>query len=248
MNHEELITNLKRLHLPTFATNYMEIAKQCEKARQSHTEYLASLVASEIEQKKMLKIKKAIKASQIPIPKILGSYDFTCRSGINAEQVARLASGDFIRKASNVVLYGPFGVGKSHLASALTIAACEVGYNCLFISTQSMISQLAEAQSNLTMTQLFKKLDKFDLITLDELGYTPQNAEGANLFFQLISQRYERRSLLITTNLPFSAWDKVFINPMSTEAAVDRIIHNCETFNISGTSWRSKEAQNRQQK
>jgi DNA replication protein DnaC len=247
MNHEELVSNLKRLRLPTIAADYSETAQQCEKARRSHEQYLASLVASEIEQKRLNRIKKTIKASKIPISKTLEAYDFTCRKGIGPEQAARLASGDFIRKAANVVLYGSFGVGKSHLASALTVAACEAGFHCLFISTHAMIADLVKAQSNLSLTHLFKKLDRFDLITLDELGYTPQNAEGADLFFQLISQRYERRSLLITTNLTYSAWDKVFINPMATEAAVDRIIHNCETFNITGPSWRAETAKRRSQ-
>ena len=135
------------------------------------------------------------------------------------------------------------GVGKSHLAEALTRELCQLGYRCLYTSVSSVIAELTLAQKNLTLTQYFKKLDRYDLITLDELGFTPESKDGADLFFQLISQRYERKSIIITTNLTYSEWNKVFLNPITTAAAVDRIIHHCETFNIQGDSGRTEEAE-----
>ena len=247
MNREELIANLKCLRLPTMAVDYLETARQCEKVKNTHEQYLACLVTAEVEKKRYVRIQRRIKEAQIKIPKRLGTYDYSCRKGITAEQVGRLALCDFVRKAANVVFYGPFGVGKSHLATGLTIAACETGYRCLWRSTQEMVAELVKAHRTLTLSPLLKKLDGFDLICLDELGYTPQTAEGADLFFQFISQRYERRSLVISTNLTYSEWDKVFLSPMATAAAVDRIIHNCETYNISGPSWRAEEAKKRTQ-
>lgn len=245
MNREELIANLRCLRLPTMAADYLETARQCEQAKHTHERYLACLVAAEVEKKRLVRVQRRIKEAHIKIPKRLETYDFTCRKGITTEQVGRLRECDFIRKAANIVFYGPFGVGKSHLASGLMIAACEAGYRCLWRSTCELIDDLVKAHRTLTLSPLLKKLDGFDVICLDELGYTPQTAEGADLFFQFISQRYERRSLVITTNLTYSEWDKVFISPMSTAAAVDRIIHNCETYNISGPSWRAEEAKRR---
>lgn len=245
MNHEELVTSLRNLHLPTMALEYVEVARQCEKTNRTHEQYLACLVATESDRKRRERIRLRIRDAQIPVPKALDAYDFACRKGITAQQVHRLITCDFIRRAGNVVFYGGHGVGKSHLATVLTVAACEAGYRALYSSTQAMVTRLIDAHKTLTLASLFKKLDRFDLITLDELGYSPQSPEGADLFFQLISQRYERKSFVITTNLPYSDWESVFLNPMATAAAVDRIIHNCETFNISGPSWRAEEAKRR---
>lgn len=245
MNREELIINLNCLRLPTMARDYLETARQCEKTKATHEQYLACLVKAEVEKKKLVRMQRRTKEAQIKRPKRLETYDFSCRKGITQEQVTRLGGCDFIRKAANVVFYGPFGVGKSHLAAGLTVAACEAGFRSLWRTTQEMMDELVRAHRTLTLSPLLKRLDGYDVICLDELGYTPASAEGADLFFQFISQRYERRSLIITTNLTYSEWDKVFLNPMATAAAVDRIIHNCETYNISGPSWRAEEAKKR---
>jgi DNA replication protein DnaC len=227
------------------AEDYLETARQCEKTRSTHEQYLACLVKAEIEKKRLVRIQRRIKEAQFKRLKQLETYDFSCRKGITVEQVTRLKDCDFIRKAANVVFYGPVGVGKSHLAVGLAIAACEAGYRCLWRSTKELIDELVAAHRTLTLSPLLKRLDGYDLICCDELGYTPQTNEGADLFFQFISQRYERRSLIITTNLTYSEWDKVFLSSMATAAAVDRIIHNCETFNVLGPSYRAEEAKKR---
>jgi DNA replication protein DnaC len=157
----------------------------------------------------------------------------------------RLTEGDFVRQAFNLVFYGTFGVGKTHLVIALVESLCALGYKCLFTSTHSLINELLSTKRDLTLTALFKRLDRFDVIACDELGYVPHDQDGADLFFQLISQRTERKSMIITTNLTYSEWDRVFINPITTAAAVDRIIYRCETFNVKGPSWRGMEAKKR---
>ena len=126
------------------------------------------------------------------------------------------------------------GWGKTHLAIALTRQLCELGFKCYFSSVHELINQLVSAKRELTLTSLSNRLDKFDLIVCDELGYVAHERDGADLFFQLIAQRSERKSMLITTNLTFSEWEQVFLDPRTTAAAVDRVIPNCETFNISG--------------
>ena len=248
MKHEELIASLKQLHLPSMAHGYAEVARQCEQAKRTYEQYLAALAAMEIAHKRSCRIARYVKDAKLPKDRSLEGYDFKCRSGISEQQVRRLAEGTFVQQGWNVVFYGGFGVGKSHLALALTRMLCETGQRCLFISTHDLILRLLEAQKNLTLAAEFRSLHRFDLITLDELGFTPQSRDGADLFFQFISQRYERKSLMITTNLTYSEWDKVFINSVTTAAAVDRIIHKCETFNILGPSWRADEAKKRMEK
>lgn len=245
MKHEELISSLKSLHLMTMAAEYSAVARQCEQQKRTYEQYLAALVASELARKRAQRIGRLLKAAELPKDRRIEAYDFKCRTGINEQQVRRLAEGDFVRQGWNVVLFGGFGVGKSHLGLALTRALCEAGYRCYFTSVHDLINDLLEAQKTLTLAAHFRRLDRFDLITLDELGFTPQSKDGADLFFQFISQRYERKSLLITTNLAYSEWDKVFLNPITTAAAVDRVIHNCETFNVKGPSWRQEEANKR---
>jgi len=245
MKHEELMANLKRLHLAAMALGYSEVARQCETAKKTFEQYLAALVAMEMAHKNELRIGRILKEAKLPKDQRLETYDFKCRTGISELGVRRLGSGDFVRQSVNVVLYGGFGIGKSHLANALTRMLCEAGVRCYFTTTHDLINGLLEAQKTLSLAAHFRRLDRYDVITLDELGFTPQSKDGADLFFQFISQRYERKSLIITTNLTYSEWDKVFLNPVTTAAAVDRIIHNCETFNIKGQSWRAETAKRR---
>jgi DNA replication protein DnaC len=248
VKHEQLQSGLRRLFLHAMGREYTAVAKEHEKSKRSYEQYLASLVDLELADKDRLRTERLIREAKIPLVKHTAEYDYSERKGITAQEVSRLCQGEFVQSAGNVVLYGDMGVGKSHLAMAITRSLCERNFRCLFMSTAAFISELCAAQKNLMLSSLFRRLDRYDLITLDELGYTPQNQEGADLFFQLIAQRYERKSLMITTNLTFSEWDKVFLSTTSTAAAVDRIIHHCETFNIQGPSWRAESAKRRFQK
>lgn len=245
MELETLIKNLKEIKLPTFSKEYLEVARLCEKEQKPYEQYLAILAKQEVADRKLKKAQKFLKEAKLPVDKDLEEFDFSIRTGITKKQAYRLAEGDFLDKAENVIFYGSFGVGKSHLAMSIVKKLTEKGKRCYFISTQKLISILIEAQQNLKLSSLFKRLDKFDLIVLDELGYTPQNKEGADLFFQFISDRYERKSLMITTNLTFSEWEKVFLDPITTQAAIDRIIHNSQTFNFVGASFRAETAKRR---
>lgn len=245
MKHEELMTGLKKLFLYEIAKEYVEVSKLAEKQRKTYEQYLANLVQIELHAKHQQKVKRLIRQAKLPLPKALESYDFNLRTGITAQQFNRLTEGEFVRQASNVVFFGSFGVGKTHLAIVLTEHLCGLGFKCLFTSTHALINQLLSAKRDLTLASLMKRLDHFDVIACDELGYIPHDQDGADLFFQLISQRSERRSMIITTNLTYSEWDRVFLNPITTAAAVDRIIYKCETFNIGGENWRGMMAKKR---
>lgn len=202
----------------------------------------------ELEHRQELRLKRLLKEAKLPTDKILSDYNFGHVTGIGARDVDKLITGQFINEAKNIVLFGDVGVGKTHLAIGIVKKLCEIGIRCWFTSTSNLIEKLQEAKQSLNLANLWKKLDRYHLIVCDELGYIPQNKDGADLFFQFISQRYERRSIMITTNLTYSQWDEVFIDKVTTTAAVDRIIHHCKTFNIQAPSWRRTHAQEKQEK
>lgn len=246
MNHQELVAGLKRLHLHAIAKDYADVARICEQEKTSYEQYLAAVIQRELSAKQSAKVKRLINAANLPRQKTIDTYDFTKREGITKEIVSRLAVGQFVKDAWNIVFFGSSGLGKSHLAEAIILALCNKEFRCRFVTMPSLIEELITAQMTLTLADYFRRLDRFDLIAIDELGYSPQKQDGADLFFKLISHRYERKSIMVTTNLTYSEWDKVFLNPITTAAAVDRIIHRCETFNITGPSWRAEEALRRQ--
>jgi DNA replication protein DnaC len=221
-------------HLATIAT----------KEKSSHEQYLSMLTNVELERRKELKRKRFLKDAKLPVDKDLGSYDYSNVKGIGIRDINKIISGKFLEKAENIVLYGDIGVGKTHLAIGIIKKLCEKGIRCYFTSTSALIERLEEARKGLLLTNMWKRLDRYQLIVCDELGYIPQTKEGADLFFQFISQRYERKSILITTNLTYSQWFNVFLDEITTSAAVDRIIHHCKTFNIQGASWRQSQAKN----
>lgn len=247
MKLEELSLHLRELRLPTILKEFSVIARQCEKDKPPYEQYLASLLQVEITERRRKKSQRLLREAKLPVDKDLEDFDFDIRTGITRAQAFEISKGDFLQKAENIVFYGSFGVGKSHLAMAIGKKLCLAGYRCLFLTTQGLITILLEAQNDLKLSSAMKRLDKFDLIILDELGYTPQSSDGADLFFQFISDRYERKSILITTNLTYSEWDKVFLNRATTQAAIDRIIHRCQTYNLKGPSFRAQEAQKRGQ-
>jgi DNA replication protein DnaC len=238
MTNEELTKGLRQLNLPAIAGGYSDASRAAEKGRLTYEQYLAGLVVEELGAKTEIRIKRLTKEAKLPLEKRIETFDFANRSGITEGEFKRLAKGDFAREGSNLVFYGSFGVGKTHLGIALIKELVKSNIRCLFVSTHGLIEQMLEAKKNLTLQSLFKRLEKYDLLVCDELGYIAQTQDGADLFFQLLSLRAERKSILITTNLTYSEWDRVFINPLNTAAAIDRIIHKCDTFNIKGPSWR----------
>ncbi len=245
MNHEELLMGLRKLFLHEISREYIEVSKLAEKERKTYEQYLANLVQIELRAKHQQRVKRLIHQAKLPLNKSLETYNFDLRTGITAQQFNRLAEGDFVRQAINIVFFGSFGVGKTHLAITLTERLCGRGFKCFFTSTHALINQLLAAKRDLTLASLLKRLDAYDVLACDELGYIPHDQDGADLFFQLISQRTERKSMIITTNLTYSEWDRVFLNPTTTAAAVDRIIYKCETFNIGGENWRALTAKKR---
>lgn len=245
MSQAELNELLKDLRLQGILENYSDVALKAQRDNKTYEEFLQRLVQIETNNRSEKRIKRLKREAKLPIIKDLENYDYKSVKGVTARDMARLSTGNFIKKGGNIVFFGSFGLGKTHLSIGLIQKLCERNFRCLFTSTSTLIESLIEAKQNLKLSDLWKKLDRYDLIACDELGYIPESKEGADLFFQLISQRYERKSLLITTNLAYSEWDKVFLNDITTGAAVDRIIHDCETFTLSGKSRRLNDAQSK---
>jgi DNA replication protein DnaC len=222
---------------------YSNLAVIAAKEKNSFEQYLSMLTNVELERRQELKVKRLLSVAKLPVDKSLDDYNFTEINGIGPRDLLTLSTGGFVEQSENVVLYGDIGVGKTHLAIGIVKKLCDVGIRSYFTSVSALIELLLEAKKNLNLANLWKRLDRFQLIVCDELGYLPQTKDGADLFFQFISQRYERRSILITTNLAYSKWDEVFLDKITTTAAVDRIIHHCKTFNIQGPSWRRSHAE-----
>jgi DNA replication protein DnaC len=244
MNHE-LIAILKALRLQYAASNYPEFSKQAEKKNATYETFLLNLMTGELAVKTKLKVDAIKRKAKMPTSKAIETYEHQENNGITPAQLRKLLTGQFLREAGNVVFFGPCGVGKTHLAIAITNKLCELGHKCLFKTTAKLIAELTEAQKSQKLIALYKRLDVFDLIVLDELGYVPTDQDGATLLFQLIADRSERKSLMITTNLVYSEWNTIFGSNIMTSAAVDRIIFNCETYTITGESWRQKRAKNK---
>jgi DNA replication protein DnaC len=240
-SHSELTNKLKDFRLSGMGNHFYELAKRAEKEKLTYEQYLSLLVEKEILTRTSNRTKRLLISSKIPVMKTIEEFNFAPIEGITKTEWNDLASGDFIKNKTNLVFYGLFGVGKTHLATSLLVEFSKKGIPCLFTSTHKLIQDMLIAKENLTLNQLFKKLDRYDVILFDELGYVPQNEDGGNLFFQLISDRSERKSIIITTNLTFSEWDKVFSNKLSSAAAIERVLHKSKVFNLKGPSHRQPE-------
>jgi DNA replication protein DnaC len=240
-----LESNLKNLKLPTILGNYTKAAKEALEQKSSYEQYLLRLSRNEIEERFNKRIKQLIGQARFPRIKTLDSFDFS-QVNISKECIVQLSHGNFLDDAINIVFFGSQGSGKTHLASAIGRELCLKGYRVIFFTGCALVQDLVKAKNNLTLTNFFKKMSVYDLVIIDELGYIPFEKVEGDLLFQFISDRYEKKSLMITTNLAFSEWDKVFKDVMVSSAAVDRIVHYSQIFNFEKEdSFRTLEAKKR---
>ncbi len=238
-----LQTLLTALRLPTIKRLWSDIAEQSDREGWPAARLLATLSELEVADREQRRIARHLDQSKLPTGKRLIDFDFKAIPMVSAAHIEALSSGDrWLAAGQNLLFFGPPGVGKTHLAAALGRTLIENGYRVLFSRTTDMVQRLQSARQELNLPNLLEKLDRFDLLILDDLSYVEKDQAETSVLFELISTRYERRSLLITANQPFGEWDKVFPDPAMTVAAIDRLVHHATIFEMNVESYRRRQA------
>jgi DNA replication protein DnaC len=230
--------HLKTLKLPTFLREYAKLARQCAAEGLDHVQFLARLVELELIDRERRMIERRIKAAKFPATKSLDSFDFIAIPGLNKMQVLELARCEWIERRDNVIALGPSGTGKTHIALGLGLAACQKGLSVGFTTAAALVHELMEARDERRLLRLQKQMAGVELLIIDELGFVPLSKTGAELLFELISQRYERGATMITSNLPFDEWTDVFGSERLTGALLDRLTHHVNILEMNGESYR----------
>ena len=236
-----LDTYLKALRLPTFVQNYRKFAEEAAQANHSYDRFLLALTEQEMAQRERNRVARRIKAAHFPVLKELASFDFSCISSPNKQRVLELARGSYIQKAEPIILVGNPGLGKTHIATGVALAACRQGHRVAFYNAAGLVNQLILAQDEHRLHKFLATMLKHRLIVLDELGFIPLSPTGAHLIFQFCSALYERVALIVTTNLQFSAWTQVFGDERLTAALLDRLAHRAHILEFVGESYRFRE-------
>lgn len=237
-----LLRDLKELRLPSIAAQWQRLAEQARRKRLPHASYLAELVRQEVVDREERRIKRRVAEARLPVLKTLDAFDFDAGHGLDRDDVLELFDCEFVAAHSNVVLMGGVGTGKTHLAIALGLACCQRSYRVRFTTAAELTNQLVEAKLAGRLGRALDRMARYDVVILDELGYVPFDKEGADLLFGFITRVYERRSLIVTTNLEFGRWSEVFLDATAAAAVIDRIVHHAVVLQTSGESYRLRDA------
>ncbi|MFQ6109745.1 MAG: IS21-like element helper ATPase IstB [Candidatus Aminicenantales bacterium] len=241
MDKERITSNLKTLSLHTVAQIYEQEAQKAVKTNMTYQGYLGKLVEEEVLCKTDKSINRRIQIAMFPFIKTLEEFDFSFQKSLNEKFIRELSHLNFLEEAKNIIFLGPPGVGKSHLAISLGVVACQKRKRVLFYSTESLMTDLAAADFSGSIQKKLDLLSRIDLLIIDELGYMQMNNASAKLFFQLISKRYEKGSIILTTNKPFEEWGQIFEDEVIAAAILDRLLHHCFPIVIKGKSYRTKD-------
>lgn len=230
--------NLKALKLSTMSSRLEEHVRQASESHQSYEEFLLGLTDIELQVRADNRLKRRLKEARFPLMKPLDTFEFEKAVGLDARQIRELCTGEYIGQSHNVIFLGKSGTGKTHLATGLGIEACKQGFRTRFVTGCALVNELVEAQEERVLSRLLKRYASYDLLILDELGYVPFSKIGAELLFQVLAERHERKSVIVTTNLGFADWTQIFGEANLTAALLDRLTHRASILTCSWSSYR----------
>jgi DNA replication protein DnaC len=241
MSGSDLAYLCRALKAPTLASAVDRLAERARADNWTHEEFLAACLEREVAARQANGGELRIRAAKFPARKTLEDFDWDHQRSAKREVIAHLGALDFIEARDNAVFLGPPGTGKTHLATGISIRACQAGHRVLFATAAEWVDRLATAHDNGSLHDELRRLGRYPLLVIDEVGYIPFEADAANLFFQLISARYERASVIVTSNKPFGRWGEVFGDPVVAAAMIDRLVHHADIVNLKGDSYRLKD-------
>lgn len=244
-SQDKIVHYLKELRLPVIRSNFESLAKEAEAESLSYERYLLELLEREMETRSYNRINRYLNLSRLPLEKNIETFDLKRLPTKVARKVSHLLEGHFVKQKENILAFGNPGSGKSHLICAVGQELIRKGYKVLFYNCNLLVQELLKAKQELTLVKLLKKLSRYEVLVLDDIGYVQQNRDEMEVLFTLLAERYEKSSVMITSNLSFSGWDKIFKDPMTTAAAIDRLVHHSVILELNLPSYRMEEAKSK---
>jgi DNA replication protein DnaC len=244
----ELRANLKALHLSNMARNLEGLLRQAKESGIGYDEFLLDLTGAELQARAESRLNRRIKEARFPLLKPIETFDLAAVPDLDLRLFRELAGGGYIQEHRNVIFLGRSGTGKTHMATALGIEACKNNFRTRFVTCYGLVNELVEARQERALQRLVQKYVRCDLLVMDELGYVPFSKEGAELLFQVLAERHEKGSVIITTNLGFADWTRVFGDATMTAALLDRLTHKAHIINCNWESYRLKQSLNQKAK
>jgi DNA replication protein DnaC len=233
-----LNTQLRELRLPAFREHFESLARRAEQDTLSYEQYLLELVSRECQTRHINRMETALRQSSLPLEKSLSTFDVKRLPAKVARQVKSLLDGSFVDRSENVLAFGNPGSGKTHLLAAVGQELIRQGRRVLFCPCSLLVQELLIAKRDLKLSRALKRLQRFEVLIIDDIGYVQQSREEMEVLFTLLAERYERGSILLTSNLPFSRWEQIFKDPMTTAAAIDRLVHHSVILELNIESYR----------
>jgi DNA replication protein DnaC len=237
-----LVRCLQELRLATVRGQYEAVARQAAAETWGHVDYLRELVERECQQRQHNRIERLVKASRLALEKSWSALDLKRLPAKVAQQLRGLLSGDFLDRRENVLVFGPPGSGKTHALNAVSLELVRSGRRVLFSKCSLLVQELLKAKRDLALKELLRELSRWEGLVIDDLGYVQQSREEMEVLFTLLAERYERGSVLVTSNLAFSQWEQIFKDPMTTAAAIDRLVHHSVIVELNVSSYRAESA------
>ncbi len=239
----DLTETLKALKLSVFANDWLKLAENFETDGRSHSEFLSELAQREFTHRHQSRIQRLLKQAKLPRMKSLQEFEMARIPGLSPSIIQRLSKGEFMENYENIIIFGNPGTGKTHLCIALAQEWCLLGRKVLFLTAANLVQQLLQAKQTLQLEQIIKKLERYEVLIIDDISYVPFERHETDVLFTLLSARYETRSVVITSNQPFAKWDTIFKDEMTTSAAIDRLVHHSTILELNTESYRVYSAQ-----